>query len=131
MSITPRRAAGQPRPLAPAGQLGNLGRGTFIGPNLRTVDLSLLKNFNLDRWNEQARLQFRIESFNLFNRANFANPPARLNNALGNAASQLQPGQPFNLSAAGGAFGIANSTVTKDVGLGASRQIQLSLRLTF
>ena len=35
------------------------------------------------------------------------------------------------LSAAGGTFGIANSTVTKDVGLGASRQIQMSLRINF
>ena len=33
--------------------------------------------------------------------------------------------------AAGGAFGIANSTVSKDVGLGAQRQIQFSLRLNF
>ena len=71
------------------------------------------------------------EFYNILNRANFANPPARLNNALGNGAGQLQPGQPFSLAAAGGAFGIANSTVTKDVGLGTNRQIQLSLRLNF
>jgi hypothetical protein len=33
--------------------------------------------------------------------------------------------------AARGALGIANTTVTKDVGLGAARQIHLSLRLSF
>ncbi|MBI5280055.1 MAG: hypothetical protein HY858_00130 [Candidatus Solibacter usitatus] len=76
-------------------------------------------------------LEFRSELYNLLNRANFANPPARLNNSLGASAGNLQPGQPYTLPAAGGAFGIANSTVTRDVGLGASRQIQLSLRLNF
>jgi len=43
----------------------------------------------------------------------------------------LQPGQAFTSAAAGGAFGVLNSTVSKDVGLGAQRQIQLSLRLNF
>jgi hypothetical protein len=32
---------------------------------------------------------------------------------------------------AGAAFGVFNSTVSKDVGLGAQRQIQFSLRLNF
>jgi len=57
--------------------------------------------------------------------------PIRLNNALGTANNQLQPGQPYSLAAAGGTFGIGNATVTKDVGLGAARQIQLSLRVNF
>ena len=56
---------------------------------------------------------------------------SRLNNALGTGTNQLQPGQPFTAAAAGGTFGLSTSTVTKDVGLGASRQIQLSLRLNF
>ncbi len=33
--------------LQPAGRFGNLGRGALIGPNLRTFDLSALKN---TRW---------------------------------------------------------------------------------
>jgi hypothetical protein len=56
---------------------------------------------------------------------------SRLNNALGTGANQVQPGQPFTSAAAGGTFGVSTSTVTKDVGLGASRQVQLSLRLNF
>ena len=68
---------------------------------------------------------------NLFNRTNFANPPAVLSNALGVATNNLQPGQPFTSAAAGSAFGVANSTVSKDVGLGAQRQIQFSLRYNF
>ncbi len=110
------------------GQFGNLGRWALHGPGLSQFDLTLQKRFAVT---EKVNLEFRSEIYNLFNRANFANPPARFNNALGTSAGQLQPGQPYTLSAAGGAFGIANSTVTKDVGLGASRQIQLSLRLSF
>src|SRR4029434_10156944 len=54
--------------LQPAGTLGNLGRGALIGPNLRTVDLSIVKN---NRWGEKVKIQFRAEAFNLLNRANF------------------------------------------------------------
>ncbi len=110
------------------GQFGNLGRWALHGPGLVQTDLTLQKKFRIS---ERFNLEFRSEIYNVFNRANFANPPARFNNALGTAAGNLQPGQPYTLSAAGGTFGIANSTVTKDVGLGASRQIQLSLRLNF
>ncbi len=96
--------------LAPAGQLGTLGRGTFIGPHLRTFDLSLLKNFNLPRWNDQARLQFRAESFNLFNHANFGVPNIL---AISTTTGPI------------GTFGAVRNTITT------SRQIQLGLRLQF
>ena len=110
------------------GEFGNLGRWALHGPGMSQFDLTLQKHFPIT---ESVNVEFRSEFYNLFNRANFANPPARLNNALGTGSGQLQPGQPFTLSSAGGAFGIANSTVTKDVGLGAQRQIQFSLRLNF
>ncbi|MFN7921927.1 MAG: hypothetical protein U0Q16_17630 [Bryobacteraceae bacterium] len=110
------------------GQFGNLGRWALHGPGLAQSDITLQKRFALT---ERFHLEFRSEFYNIFNRANFANPPARFNNSLGTAVGQLQPGQPFSLSAAGGAFGIANSTLTKDVGLGTNRQVQLSLRLSF
>jgi hypothetical protein len=110
------------------GEFGNLGRWALHGPALSQFDLTLQKRFPIK---ETVALEFRSEFYNLFNRANFANPPARLNNALGTGAGQIQPGQPFTLATSGGTFGIANSTVTKDIGLGASRQIQFSLRLSF
>ena len=47
---------------------GNLGRNTFVGPNLFTADMSLFKNFRIT---ERVDLQFRAESFNTFNRTNF------------------------------------------------------------
>lgn len=110
------------------GEFGNLGRWALHGPGLSQFDLTLQKRFAIK---EKVSLEFRGEIYNLFNRANFSNPPARLNNPLGTGAGQLQPGQSFDPASAGGTFGIANSTVTKDVGLGASRQVQLSLRLSF
>ncbi|HUS07381.1 MAG TPA: TonB-dependent receptor [Bryobacteraceae bacterium] len=110
------------------GEFGNLGRNVLHGPILSQFDLTVQKQFPI---RERMHVEFRAEIYNLFNRANFANAPAQLNQALGTGMNQLQPGQPFTASAAGGAFGVFNSTVEKAVGLGAARQIQLSLRLTF
>ncbi len=120
------------------GTFGNLGRNAYVGPNLSQFDLTLHKKVPV---NEKVNLEFRAEIYNLFNRANFANPPATLGTGLPAgynvaagaepAASGLQPGLPYTASAAGGAFGRMSSTVVNTVGLGAQRQIQLSLRLNF
>jgi hypothetical protein len=114
------------------GTFGNLGRFALHGPGLSQFDFTVHKRFVV---NERLNLEFRAEVYNLLNHTNFANPPAVLANALpSNSTSTgniLQPLQPFTLAAAGGAFGIANSTVSKDVGLGAQRQIQFSLRFNF
>lgn len=110
------------------GTFGNLGRGAIHGPALNQVDLTVHKRFLVS---DTVNLEFRAEAYNIFNQANFANPTVRLANALGTAANQLQPGQPFSLASSGGTFGIVNSTVERTVGLGTSRQIQLSLRLNF
>lgn len=96
--------------LSAPGTLGNLGRGTFIGPGLKTFDLAALKSFPLRGWNENARIQFRAESFNLFNHTNFA-PPNLL--AISTTTGPL------------GGFGRIRSTVTS------SRQIQFAIRLQF
>ena len=53
------------------GYFGNLGRNTVTGPGLVNVDLSFFKNTDLS---ESTSLQFRVETFNLFNRNNFAEP---------------------------------------------------------
>ena len=110
------------------GAYGNLARNAVHGPGLVQLDLTLQKRFLLS---EKKRLEFRAEFYNVLNRANFANPPATLANALGTGANQLQPGQPFTAAAAGGSFGVVRSTVEKTVGLGTNRQIQVSLRLNF
>ncbi len=110
------------------GAFGNLGRGALHGPGMSQFDLTLQKRFRLT---ERFNIEFRSELYNLLNRANFANPPATLNNSLGTGSNQLQPGQAFTSASAGGAFGLYSSTVERAVGLGTSRQVQLSLRLNF
>lgn len=110
------------------GSYGNLSRNALHGPSLVQLDLTLQKRFLLS---EKKSLEFRAEFYNILNRANFANPPATLANALGTGTNQLQPGQPFTAATAGGSFGVIRSTVEKTVGLGTGRQVQVSLRLNF
>ena len=110
------------------GTFGNLGRFPIHGPGLTQIDFTVHKSFKLT---ERQSIEFRAEVYNILNHTNFANPPGVLSNALGITGTTLQPGQPFTGAASGGAFGIANSTVSKDVGLGAQRQIQFSLRYNF
>lgn len=91
----------------PARTLGNNGRNTIIQPGVANVDLSLAKN---TRISEQFTTQFRLEVFNLFNRANFGTPDmiAFDNRGIPNPT-----------------FGRITSTSTP------SRQIQIGLKLIF
>jgi len=50
------------------GVFGNGGRNVLIGPGFNQWDFSVLKIFNIQ---EKARLQFRAESFNIFNHPSF------------------------------------------------------------
>ncbi len=50
---------------------GTSGRNIIDGPNYKTVDFSVVKNFRID---EKRSIQFRAEVFNLLNRANFDLP---------------------------------------------------------
>ncbi|HKB09467.1 MAG TPA: TonB-dependent receptor [Vicinamibacterales bacterium] len=66
--------------LPPKGEYGTVARNSLRGPDLKMVDLSLFKNTRVAKQN----LQFRLEVFNLFDRANFATPnSAALFNADG------------------------------------------------
>lgn len=53
------------------GSFGNAGRNILDGPDLRTINVSLLRDFQL---REGLALQFRAEAFNLLNRTNFDLP---------------------------------------------------------
>ncbi len=123
------------------GTFGDFPRNQLSGPNFRQVDLTLSKRF---RVTETMNFEFRTEVFNIFNKANFANPSVTLNNALPNlsytAATQsfsastsnvVQPGQAFTQGAAGSTFGLLRSTVGRTVGLGTNRQIQFAFRFNF
>ncbi len=96
--------------LQPQGTMGNSRRGAFRGPNLRSVDVSAVKRIPLRR---AARLELRIEVFNLLNRANFGTPTLI---AFAGAAQNEAP-----LAT----FGRVRSTVTS------ARQMQLGVRIAF
>jgi hypothetical protein len=57
----------QPAP----GSFGSVGRNTLRGPGINNLDLALFKNFDVARG---SRVQFRFESFNTFNHAQFNAP---------------------------------------------------------
>lgn len=52
----------------PFGRFGNAGPGTIWGPSMNDWDMGFFKNFRLG---ERANVQFRAESFNFWNTANF------------------------------------------------------------
>jgi len=97
--------------LQPAGTFGNTGRGDFTGPNLRTLDMALTRSVPWARTG--GRLEFRIEAFNVLNRANFGIPELR-------AFAGTRDGEPVLAT-----FGRITNTVTS------SRQIQLGVRVAF
>ena len=111
-----------------AGTFGNLPRNALKGPDFLQFDIIAAKKFVIA---EGVNVEFRTEIFNVFNRANFANPGSTLSNALGTGTNQLQPGQPFTQAAAGSTFGLLRQTVERTVGLGTNRQIQFALRFNF
>jgi len=96
-----------------AGTFGNTGRGDFIGPDLRTVDLSLVKDTAWPLLGGGGRLEVRVEAFNIFNRANFG--PPQLTAFAG--AADVEP--PL------ASFGRIRNTITS------ARQIQLGVRVRF
>jgi len=90
------------------GSAGNLGRNQFYGPGVNNWDMLLQKTLNLS---ERVNLQFRAESYNVFNRVQF--------------------GQPGNLTFDPGTFGQSTSEVKRpDLTTGA-RQIQFGMKVSF
>jgi hypothetical protein len=58
-------------PTDPSQPFGNAARNTVRGPNFWQLDFAATKNFVVG---PRARVQFRLEAFNLFNRDNFTAP---------------------------------------------------------
>lgn len=89
----------------PVGTFGNSGRNILYGPGVVTLDFGVIKALALA---ERCKVQFRAESFNFFNHANFGNPNS-------------------NVSAA--TFGTITGTNGSDAG--SPRVVQLALKITF
>jgi hypothetical protein len=68
------------------GQLGNAPRRFFYGPGIENTDLTLLKNIPLG---STKTLQFRLEAFNVFNRAQFYGPGAVDGNVASSTFGQI------------------------------------------
>lgn len=70
------------------GTLGNAGRGLVRGPGYWGTNLSVQKNTKIT---EGTNFQMRIEFFNLFNHANFANPDGDVASATFGQILSLRP----------------------------------------
>jgi hypothetical protein len=91
----------------PAGNYGTCPRNYARGPGFIQPDIGLVKNTKLG---EHLAWEFRGEFFNIINHPNFSNPGSTVN---------------------GFDFGTSYATVGNLVGLGTSRQVQLSTKLVF
>ncbi len=90
----------------PNGTYGNIGRNSFTGPGLTTLDVSLMKTTRLS---ERFSLQLRGEAFNIVNHANFNTP-----NLIVFSSATAPPS---------GSAGVITSTSTS------SRQLQVAAKL--
>jgi hypothetical protein len=96
------------------GTVGNAARNLFRSPNYYNVDFSVSKDW---RFKERYSAQFRMEFFNLFNRADFGIP------------GKLDPNSGFS-----GQFGCSCTTPDSTnpvLGSGGPRHIQFGLKLGF
>jgi hypothetical protein len=98
------------------GTLGNASRGLFTGPRYYNVDFSVGKLWKLK---ERFSAQFRVEFFNLFNRADFSTP-----NSPTTGADPTKP------STFGHAINTPDSA-NPVLGSGGPRHIQFGLKLAF
>jgi hypothetical protein len=98
-------------PYSPSGVLhfGNIPRNLLVGPGFSNTDLSLIKNITLSG---PARVQLRVEVFNLFNVANLG-----------------QPGRVAQLAST--AFGVIPNTRFATGDSGSARQVQFAAKFLF
>jgi hypothetical protein len=103
---------------------GTMGRNIFRDTGFHNVDLSVSKSF---KFGERMKAQFRVETFNIFNHPNFANPNGGTS-TYGQGAT-ADPSQ-------AGAFGCGcstpdNAAFNPVLGSGSNRAIQLGLKFIF
>jgi hypothetical protein len=112
------------------GRPPQLGRNVFIGPGLTNVDFRIMRQFTI---RERLHLQALGEAFNLFNHTNFSsvNGTAFNYSALGSGACTAAIAAGTNGCIIPNAAFLAPTGSTSTNGLYASRQLQMSLKLTF
>jgi hypothetical protein len=101
-------------------------RNSLTGPGYRDVDASLTKAFGLPNMpvlGENAKVEFRIDAYNLFSNLNF--DPTRLSNNIGcQAGPGCVPANP-------GAPGISNATFGQAQATLSGRVVTMSARFSF
>lgn len=109
--------------LPAVGTWGNAGHNIALGPALWQNDSAIQKTF---RMTERNSVIFRTEAFNLFNRAQYANPSSTMS-VTTNASSGTRT---LNVPSS---FGHMTSTVNSAglVGTGTPRVLEFSLRITY
>jgi hypothetical protein len=110
------------------GSAGNESRDQCYGPDQRSMDFSIFKDFQLK---ERMKLQFRAEAYNITNTENFGQPNVQINGW--STHPYIVAGTPVNtgglgaIPTAAGQFGqITASNVAMN-----PRQFQLALKLIF
>jgi hypothetical protein len=101
------------------GTIGNANRNLFRGPSYSNVDFSVSKDW---KFKERLTAQFRVEFFNLFNRADFSSTPSSQN------------GSSVGLDPEVAQFGCSCTTpdvANPVVGSGGPRHIQFALKLIY
>ncbi|HYM24373.1 MAG TPA: hypothetical protein VEU08_14250, partial [Vicinamibacterales bacterium] len=98
-----------PYSAAGVAHFGSLGRNVIYGPSFGNTDLSIIKNIALQ---SSARIQLRVEFFNLFNQANFG-----------------QPGR--TVTAGSTSLGVITNTRFPTGDSGSARQIQFAAKILF
>ncbi|MBI3400280.1 MAG: TonB-dependent receptor [Acidobacteria bacterium] len=98
-----------PYSAAGVAHFGSLARNAIIGPGFGDTDLSLIKNVKLQG---AARIQLRVEVFNLFNQANLG-----------------QPGRTATVGST--SFGVISNTRFPTGDSGSARQIQFAAKFLF
>jgi hypothetical protein len=92
-----------------AAHFGNVPRNSIIGPRFGDTDLSLIKNVSVAG---SARVQLRLEIFNLFNQANL--------------------GQPGRIATIGStSIGVISNTRFPTGDSGSARQVQFAVKMLF
>ncbi len=97
--------------LSPTGTYGDLGRDAIFGPAIGSVDFSIFKRTPIT---ERIMSEFRVETFNLFNRTNWANPTTN-----------------FSSGSFGRLSNTRNGASAPGLGFGEPRNVQLALKLIF
>ena len=101
---------------------GNLDRGYFHGPNVRTWDTSMFKTFSLT---ERYKLELRVEAINALNHPLWQNPNGYFGNWV--TATPTVPAH-WNRNVNFGLLGTSNGDNAR---FGSERHVQLVARFTF